>query len=179
MTRRVQIFTGLLFCAHVEIHIVRRLVYDNYQRCPVSSNVINLPSSSMCVLLVCSTILFWWTSSLTALDTFGNFQRPVFSLCISQHHMHTITNLGKFGSFGHWICKRIMKEKTPLLHYFECFQMHNKGPRLKSFIIQVRNYLSQKLRYFRGSNFSQCLILSAALDVAHYQVSFYANNYFE
>ena len=33
---------------------------------------------------------------LKALDTFGNnCQRPVFSLCVSQH-MHKITNLWKF-----------------------------------------------------------------------------------
>ena len=31
-----QIFTGMLFCAYVEIHQVRRQVFDNYQRCPVS-----------------------------------------------------------------------------------------------------------------------------------------------
>ena len=35
-TNWVQIFIGLLFCACVEIHQVRRLVFDNYQRCPVS-----------------------------------------------------------------------------------------------------------------------------------------------
>ena len=29
-------FTGLLFYVYVEIHQVRRLVYDNNQRCPVS-----------------------------------------------------------------------------------------------------------------------------------------------
>ena len=31
-----QIFTGLLFFAYVEIHQVRRLVFDNYQWCPLS-----------------------------------------------------------------------------------------------------------------------------------------------
>ena len=35
-TNWVQIFTGLLFCAYLEIHKVRILVFDNYQRCPVS-----------------------------------------------------------------------------------------------------------------------------------------------
>ena len=35
-----QIFTGLLFCAYVETHQVRRLVYDNYRRCPVSLKIL-------------------------------------------------------------------------------------------------------------------------------------------
>ena len=35
----VQIFTGLLFDAYVEIHQVRRLVFNNNQRCPVPLNV--------------------------------------------------------------------------------------------------------------------------------------------
>ena len=30
-----QIFTGLFFCAYVEIHLVKRLVFDNYQTCPL------------------------------------------------------------------------------------------------------------------------------------------------
>ena len=34
-TNWVKIFTGLLFCAYVEIYQVRQLVFDNYQRCPV------------------------------------------------------------------------------------------------------------------------------------------------
>ena len=34
-TNWAQMFTGLLFYAYVEIHQVRRLVLDNYQRCPV------------------------------------------------------------------------------------------------------------------------------------------------
>jgi hypothetical protein len=33
MTNLPQIFTGLLFDAHVEIHQVRRLVFDNYRMC--------------------------------------------------------------------------------------------------------------------------------------------------
>ena len=45
------------------------------------------------------------------------------------------------GSIGHRYCKRIMKEKTPLLHYFLCIQMI-KG-------LSENLPLSQKLRYFR------------------------------
>ena len=44
--------------------------------------------------------------------------------------------------------------------------------------------LSQKLRYFRGSRFSQCFILShyykaTRLPITRYQVRFHADNYFE
>ena len=35
-TNWVKIFPGLLFYAYVEIHQVRRLVFDYYQKCPVS-----------------------------------------------------------------------------------------------------------------------------------------------
>ena len=35
-TNWVQIFTGLLLYAYVEIHQLRRLVFDNCQQCPVS-----------------------------------------------------------------------------------------------------------------------------------------------
>ena len=38
--------------------------------------------------------------------------------------------------------------------------------------------LSQKLRHFRGSRFSQCLYYQQ-LHITHYQVRFYANNYSE
>ena len=41
---------------------------------------------------------------------FGNCQRPVFSIGVSQH-MHKITKLLKFGSQS---CEIIMEEKTPL-----------------------------------------------------------------
>ena len=37
---------------------------------------------------------------LKALGTFGNCQRPVFALGVSQHNMHKITNCEKLGSIG-------------------------------------------------------------------------------
>ena len=43
-----QIFTGLLFYAYVEIHQVRRLVFDNYQRCPVSLS----PRLALCLFVL-------------------------------------------------------------------------------------------------------------------------------
>ena len=74
-----------------------------------------------------------------------------------------------------------MKEKTPLLHYFVCFQMHSKWLPLKSFIfykLSEKLPVSLKLRHFRESRFSQYYVLPIT-PIAHYQVSFYANNYFE
>ena len=38
MTNWAQMFTGLLFCAYVEIHQVKILIVDNYQTCPVPLN---------------------------------------------------------------------------------------------------------------------------------------------
>ena len=59
ITDWAQIFTGLLFYAYVEIHKVRRLVFDNYQYCPVF---------------------------LKALDTFGNCQQTsILTWCISTY----------------------------------------------------------------------------------------------
>ena len=57
-----------------------------------------------------------------------------------------------------------MKEKTPLLDEFVCFQIG-----MKDFLLKVFQYfsekltLSQKLLYFRGSRFPHCFILSTAL----------------
>ena len=59
---------------------------------------------------------------LKALDTFGNCQRPVFLLGIPQH-MHKIK---QSGLIGHRSCKRIMKQKSPLLHKCVRFVMHNE-----------------------------------------------------
>ena len=39
MTNWLQIFTGMSFYAYIEIHQVRRLVVDNYKKCPVSLNI--------------------------------------------------------------------------------------------------------------------------------------------
>ena len=49
-----------------------------------------------------------------------------------------ITN--KLDSFGHQSYKKMLKEKTPLLHKFMSFQMHKKGFRPEFFF-----YLSDKL----------------------------------
>ena len=72
--------------------------------------------------------------SLKALDTFGNCQRPVFSLGVSQL-MHEIANLYKFGLNWSSILQKNNEKKKTLLHFFMCFQIHNKRLQLKSFIL--------------------------------------------
>ena len=62
---------------------------------------------------------------LKTLDMLGNCQQPVHLLGVSQH-LHKQQTCENLRSIGHRICKRILKEKTPLLHYFVCSQMHNK-----------------------------------------------------
>ena len=61
----------------------------------------------------------------------------------------------------------IMKEKTPLSHKIVCFQMLDFGTSKSNSEVSkliLKNFngkllLSRKLRYFRGSRFSQCFIL--------------------
>ena len=72
-----------------------------------------------------------------------------------------------------------MKEKTPLLHKFVCFQMPNKRLQLKSFNIWVRNYLFLKNYVTSEGAVSHNVLYYQQLSIARYQVSFYANNYFE
>ena len=72
-----------------------------------------------------------------------------------------------------------MKEKTPLMHYLACFQMHNKKALAEVCYYLSENLpLSQKLCYFKGSSSHNALYYQQ-LSIARYQVSFYANNYFE
>ena len=100
------------------------IILSNYQQCP-------LP--------------------LTGRYMFGNYQRSVFSLAVSQHK-HKITSLSKFE------LNRSLKlrEKTPLLEEFVCFQIRIKDFQLEVFYCLP---LSQKPQYFRGSRFPQCFIL--------------------
>ena len=114
---------------------------------------------------------------LVALNTFGKCQRPFFSLGGVSQHMHKITSL--------WTQLVIKlqendERKTPLLYKIVCFQIgKKKDSGQQSFITLVRKlHLSQKLRYFRVSRFSQCFILSVALRCSLPR-RFYANIYFE
>ena len=52
--------------------------------------------------------------------TIGNCQRPVFSLGEFQH-MYKPVKI--FSSIGHRSWEKMMKEKTPLLGEFVCFQI--------------------------------------------------------
>ena len=102
--------------------------------------------------------------SLKTLDTFGNCQRLVFSLGVSQH-MHTQKTCENLSSIGRRCCEITMKEKTPMSHQVVCFQMLQMI--LRPQILNLRSgnqisgkvFLSQKLLHFRGSRFSQCFIL--------------------
>ena len=81
-------------------------------------------------------------------------------------NMHKIANLWKFSSqLVIKVAREKWKKKTPLLQYFVCLQMHNKRPDSWSFLWfeWECSPLSQKLRHFRGSCFSQCFMLPTAL----------------
>ena len=58
------------------------------------------------------------------------------------------------------------------------FFMPEEGVRPEVFL-RLKLPLSQRLCYFRESNFSQCFLYYQQLYVARYQVSFYANKQFE
>ena len=67
-TNRVQIFTGLLFCACVEIHQVRRLVFDDYhKKCPVSWRW------SLCCRFQWCTVNLFFISGYTSITDWMSF----------------------------------------------------------------------------------------------------------
>ena len=55
---------------------------------------------------------------LKALDTFGDFQRPVFSLGVFQRNVHTIETLTVWAQFGHRVVARNYKRITLVAHIF-------------------------------------------------------------
>ena len=59
---------------------------------------------------------------LKTVDTIGNYQRPVFSLSVSQH-IHKITNLWKFELNRSTKLRDNNERKAPLSHEVVCFQM--------------------------------------------------------
>ena len=90
------------------------------------------------------------------------------------------------GAVSHWSSKlrdNSERKKHPRNTKFCAFRCWISGP--QNLILRSRNeilgkfLLSRTLRYFRGSRFSQCCILYQQLPITHYQVRFYANNYFE
>ena len=66
----------------------------------------------------------------------------------------------------HRSCKRILKEKTPLLHKFVCFSdafdKNALGEIFYYMYLSEKLLLSQNLCYFKGSRFSQSSIQSTA-----------------
>ena len=117
------------------------------------------------------------TKLLKTLDTIGNCQRPVFSLVYISTYMHKITNLGKF----ELNCSSKLRhndERKNTLVTRSCVLSDAKLWGLEIKFVE-KLLLSRKLRYFRGSRFSQCFILYQQLSITRYQVRFYANKYFE
>ena len=108
---------------------------------------------------------------LKTLDTFGNCQRPVLSLDVSQH-MHNITNLWKFEIDWSSELRDNYERKNTLVTlscvlsdaWFREPQILNLRSRNQ---IRGELLLSRKQRRFRGSRFSQCFILSTS---AHYSL---------
>ena len=68
-------------------------------------------------------------------------------------------------------------ENTPFLHKFVAFRciINSFSPNVFKYLSE-KLPLSQKICYFRGSHFSHCFY---QLSIAHYKISFCANNYFE
>ena len=115
-------------------------------------------------------------------DTIGNCQRPVFSLDVSHHMHHEITNLSTFKLNRSSKLRIIMKEKAPLSHEVVCFLMldfdtsNSKSEVSKSNSRKITSF--SKTTYFRGNRFSQCLIPPTS---PHYSLpsNVYASNNFE
>ena len=113
---------------------------------------------------------------------FCNCERPVFSLGVSQL-MLIITNLWELEL--NWSSKLLengWRKKHPGRKKAVCFQMLDFKT---SAVVTKSNILpwTQKLRFFRGSHFSQYFFIFflcyQQLSIkARYQVSRYANNYY-
>ena len=97
-----------------------------------------------------------YTLPLKAVDTNGNCQNPVFSLCVSQH-VHEITNLWKFELDWLSELRDNYERKKHHCHTKLCtFRCLISRPQV------VKLLLSRKLHHFRGSRFSQDFILSTS-----------------
>ena len=77
-----------------------------------------------------------------------------------------------------------MEEKTPLSHEVVCFQMLDFGTSKSNSEVSIIKYLVEN--YFFLENYvtsegavSHNVLYYQQLSIACYQVSFYANNYFE
>ena len=141
--------------------------------CIFSSAVIDILRRQECTLrcIKCSFVIVypvlhgkrWYhTNVLKEFDTFSNCHRPVFSLGVSQAYDNKPCKFELNWSLN----LRATEEKTPLsrkLCAFRCLELETSAEVLKSnetFQWEITSFL--KLRYFRGSHFSQYCILSTA-----------------
>ena len=122
---------------------------------------------------------------LKTLDTFCNFQRTVFSFGVSQH-MHKITNLWQLIE-PDWSSKLrdiIIEDKKKHPCRTSCvlsdawFWDLIWGLELSS-NASVRNYFFLPNYFTSEGAVSHNVLYYQQLSIAHYQVSFYSNNYFE
>ena len=101
----------------------------------------------MIILIFLETVYKFWKfgyldkPTFKALDTFGSCQRPVFSLCVSQHNASNKKTCENLNSFGRRSCKRIMEDA-----WFRW------GLEIISNIL-VRNYFSQKTALLQRGHF--------------------------
>ena len=97
--------------------------------------------------------------------------------------MHKITNLWKFGLTWSSKLQELNERKNTFVSQICVLSDAYTGKRLprglKSFIIWVRNYLSLKTYVTSDGADSHIVLNYQQLSIARYQVSFFANNYFE
>ena len=105
------------------------------------------------------------------METFGNCQRPVFSLGVS-HIMHKIANMWKLGLNRSSTLQENNSLKTPLLHKLLCSHMPEK-----SLTVLLRNYLFLNNYVNTERAVSHNVLHYQQLTIARYQVSFYARIY--
>ena len=92
--------------------------------------------------------------------------------------MHKITNLWKFGLNWSSKLQENNERKNTLVAQIVCFQMLIKASGLKSFIFEWEITSFSKTVTSEGA-VSHNVLYYQQLSIARYQVSFYANNYFE
>ena len=117
---------------------------------------------------------------LKTLDDIGNCQRPVFSLCVSQH-VHKRTNLLKFEL--NLLLK--LQDNSERKNTINCHtKMCAFRERPQNLILRYRNQIRGKLLVSQNYVTSEGAsshndLYYQQLPITHNQVRFYANNYFE
>ena len=103
--------------------------------------------------------------------TFGNCQRPVFSLGVS-HQNHKIKACENLGSIGHPSCEKMMKEKKTVVGRICVLSGKIKILVARSVIVLVRNYLFLKNYVTSKGIVSHNGLYYKQLSNARYQVRF-------